>query len=149
MVQEFVHSPQSQLITGEPECINLMKLPQPWPQLVGAASRKLKGCEFKCWSGHLSRLRVQSPVGVHMRGNLLRFLSHIDVSLPLSLPPSLCKISSVSSGVDKRKATVMKYHILGGLNNRNVLFHYTGGKESKMQVLARLVPNPIGLGSLY
>ena len=49
-------------------------------------------------------LQVWSPVRVCMRGNQSMFLSHIDVSLPLSpsLPLSLKSIS-MSSGEDKKK----------------------------------------------
>ena len=55
--------------------------------LVGALSYKLKGCGFNSQSGHMPRLWVQSLVGVLMGGNRPMFLSHIDISLPLS--PSL------------------------------------------------------------
>ena len=51
-------------------------------QLVGALFGKPKICRFNSQSGHMARLQVQSPVGTHMRGNQLMFLSHIDVSLP-------------------------------------------------------------------
>ena len=39
------------------------------------------------------RLQVRSSVGAHSRGNRLMFLSHIDVSLPLSSPSPLSKIN--------------------------------------------------------
>lgn len=35
---------------------------------------------------------------------------------------------------------VMKYHSLGGLNEKNVLFHSPGGWESEIKVVAELVP---------
>ena len=38
-------------------------------QLVGALSCKPKGCGFDPQSGHIPRLRVQSPVRVSARGN--------------------------------------------------------------------------------
>ena len=41
--------------------------------------------QFDSQSGHIPRLRVQSPVGVGTVGNRSMFLSHIDVSLPFSL----------------------------------------------------------------
>ena len=61
-----------------------------------------KGYRFAPWSGHIPRLWVWSPVGAHMRGNRLIFLSHIDVSLCLSLPLSLKSIN-ISSGDDLKK----------------------------------------------
>ena len=45
-------------------------------------SRKAKGRMFDSQSGHMPELRAQSLVRVQ-----LMFLSHIDVSLPLLLPP--------------------------------------------------------------
>ena len=38
-------------------------------------------------SGHMPGSQVQSPVGVCVRGNPSRFLSHTDVPPPLLLPP--------------------------------------------------------------
>ena len=50
-----------------------------WRGSVGlSSSRKVKGRWFISWSGRMPGLQVQSLVGVCM------FLSHIDVSLPLS-----------------------------------------------------------------
>ena len=59
---------------------------------------------FDSWSGHIPRLRAQSPVRACMRGNQLMFLSHTNVSFPLSLPPfpSLQSVS-MSSDEDKNK----------------------------------------------
>ena len=64
-------------------------------QLVGASLCEPKGYGFDSWSGHMPRLWVQSPVGVHAKGSWSVLLSHINVSLPLCLsPPSpLSKIS--------------------------------------------------------
>lgn len=36
---------------------------------------------------------------------------------------------------------VMKHHKLGDLNTRNLLSHRSGGKKSKIKVLAGLVPS--------
>ena len=41
------------------------------------------------WLGYLSGLQVQSLVRAHTDGNQSMFLSHMDVSLPFSLPSSL------------------------------------------------------------
>lgn len=38
------------------------------------------------------------------------------------------------------RAALTKYHKLGGLHNRNLLYHSSGGKESEISVLARPVP---------
>ena len=46
-----------------------------------------KGRQFSSWSGHMPGLWVQSPVGAGTRGNPSMFLSHIDASFPLFLPP--------------------------------------------------------------
>ena len=54
-------------------------------QLVGASPHTPKGCRFNSWSGHIPRLRVQSPVRAHTGDNQSMFLSHINVSLSLSL----------------------------------------------------------------
>ena len=48
---------------------------------------KAKGRLFNSGSGHMPRLWVQSPVGEFMRVNQSVFLSPINVSLPLFLPP--------------------------------------------------------------
>ena len=56
--------------------------------LIGTSSHTPKGCEFYPQLGHIPRLQVQSPVGQHTGGNHSMFLSHIDVSLPLSPSPS-------------------------------------------------------------
>lgn len=37
------------------------------------------------------------------------------------------------------QAAITKYHRLGGLSNRTVLLHSSGGQKSKIQVLAELV----------
>ena len=59
-----------------------------WCGSVGwAFSRKAKVCRFDSLSGHVPGLWVWSPVGVCMRGNQLMFVSHINVSLPIFLPP--------------------------------------------------------------
>ena len=56
-------------------------------QFVGSLPYKLKGHKFESQSGHMPVLWVRSPVGVHARGSQLMFLSHINVSLSLSLSP--------------------------------------------------------------
>ena len=40
-----------------------------WLDWVEHGPCALKGCGFNSQSGHISRLWVQSPVGVHSRGN--------------------------------------------------------------------------------
>ena len=45
---------------------------------------KVAGSNPKC---HKPGLQVRSPIRVHMRGNWSIFLSHMDDSLPLFLPP--------------------------------------------------------------
>ena len=73
-------------------------------QLVGVSSHKPKGHRFDSQSGHMPRLWVRSLVGACVRGNQLMFLSHINGSLPLSLPSLLSKKSiSMSSGKDLKK----------------------------------------------
>ena len=60
-------------------------------QSVEALSHAPKGCSFDPWSGLISRLWVGSLVRVHTGGNRSMSLSHINVSLSLSLcspPPS-------------------------------------------------------------
>lgn len=39
------------------------------------------------------------------------------------------------------RAAVTKYHTLGDLNNRNVLFHCSGGYKFKIKVPTELVPS--------
>ena len=53
---------------------------------VGTSSHG-NGRRFDSWSEHIPGLQVRSPVGARRRGNWSMFLSHNDVSLPLSLPP--------------------------------------------------------------
>ena len=54
----------------EPEPITKNQLhPGQCGCLVVALSGKPKGCGLNCWSGHMPRLQVQSPVEVHKRGN--------------------------------------------------------------------------------
>ena len=66
---------------------------QPRPDLCGSAgwvsSHKAKGCWFDSGSGHMPGFWVQFPVGAHTRANQLMFLSHINVSVSLFLPPFL------------------------------------------------------------
>ena len=57
-------------------------------QLPGASSRKLEDGRFGLAQA-CAYSAGSSLVGAHMRGNLWMFLSHISVSLPLSLPPFL------------------------------------------------------------
>ena len=82
----------------------------PWPaaQLVGASSHTPQGSKFDSGSVYIYRLWVQSPVGVHTGSDQLMFLSHINVSLSLSLSfpltPSLSlKSINISSVEDLKK----------------------------------------------
>ena len=50
---------------------------------------KLKGRRFYCQEGHMPGLQARSSFGGHVRGKQSMFLSHINVSLPLFLPPFL------------------------------------------------------------
>ena len=50
-------------------------------QLVGALSCAPEGRGLDSQLGHISRLRVQSLVGVYTEGNQLMFLYHINISL--------------------------------------------------------------------
>lgn len=64
----------------------------------GSTVRTPKGCSFNSQSGHMSRLRVPSPVRVHARGSrLMMFFSHPCFSL--SLP------SSIKNQLKKKKRT--------------------------------------------
>ena len=60
------------------------------------SSCKAKDHRFDSWSGHMPGLWARFPVGGRVRGKRSMFLSHVDVSLPLFLPPfpSLKKIKS-------------------------------------------------------
>ena len=72
-------------------------------QLVGVSFCKQKGQMFDSWSGPMPGMQVWSLYGMYVRGSRSMFLSHIDVSLPLSpsLPLSLNSVS-MSSGEDKQ-----------------------------------------------
>ena len=63
----------------------------PWPVWLSfwVSSQKAKGRWLNSQSDHMPGLWVWSPVGAHVRGNRLMFLSHTDVSLPLFLSPFL------------------------------------------------------------
>ena len=65
-------------------------------QLVGASCTP-EGQELNSWSGHVPRLLVCFLVRVYMEVSQLMFLSHIHVSLSLSLNPSHPLPSSPSS----------------------------------------------------
>ena len=66
-------------------------------QLVGRAlSHKPKGHQFESQSGHVPELQVRSLVRGNVEGNKLMFLPHIDISLPLSLSPSLSAFPPLS-----------------------------------------------------
>ena len=71
-------------------------------RLVGASSRRLKGCWFNSWPGHMPRLQVWSLVEIHTKGNQSMFLLHIDISLSLLSPPLPLSLKSISmaSGED-------------------------------------------------
>ena len=56
-------------------------------QVDQASSSKPKSDGFDSWSQYMPGLWVQSLVGVYARCNQSVFLSHIDDSLPLFLPP--------------------------------------------------------------
>ena len=70
------------LFSDDKECIFTLT---GMAQLVGALFCKPKGCGFDSQSGHISNCR--SLVELPMRHNQSIFLSHINVSLPLSLCP--------------------------------------------------------------
>ena len=76
----------------------------PWPH--GSVGWSIIPCTERLWfnshSGHISRLRVQSPVRAHTGGNCSMFLSHINLSL--SLPPSVSRFPFLSK---------INKHILG------------------------------------
>ena len=59
-------------------------------QLVGASFHAPEGCRSDSRSGHILRLQVGFPVGVHTRGNRLMFLS------PHPLPLALKSINIIS-----------------------------------------------------
>ena len=94
--------------------------------LVRASPCMPAGCRFEPWSGHIPRLWVRTPVGACKGGNQSMFLSHIYVSLFLSLPSSFSKIYKhiLSWGLKKwlvyfvqckfnlKKETVYKYWTL-------------------------------------
>ena len=79
-------------------------------QMVRVLSCKPKGHQFDSWSGHMPGLWVWSLVRAHARGNQSMFLSHTDVSLPLSLSllSLLLKSKTMSSGEDKKKTLIRK-----------------------------------------
>ena len=91
-------------------------------QLVEASSHRPKGQEFNSQSGHVPGWWIQSQAGACTRGSRMVFLSHINVSLPLSLShqcfsPSLSpslpltlKSISMSSGEDLKNAYEQKIH---------------------------------------
>ena len=55
-------------------------------QLVGCRPAKAEGRRFNPWLGHMLGLQAWSPVGAHVRGNQLMFLS-----LSFSIPSPLSK----------------------------------------------------------
>ena len=73
---------------------------------VGVSSYKLKGCGFDPCSGHTLKLQVQSLVGAHSEGNPLIYLSHINVSLPLSLSLKSINIS-LAKDLKKKKCSMV------------------------------------------
>ena len=94
-------------------------------QLVGASSCKPKGHGDNSQSGHIPGLQVRYPVGAFARGNLLMFLSHIDVSLPPF--PSLKSIS-MSLGEDE------KTKVLNVGQNNNILKEQTKINKGKIAI---------------
>ena len=68
-------------------------------QLVGASSRRPKDCGFNSQSGHMTRLQVQSPVGVcTKRQPITVFLSHWCFPLSSLSPPT-----TLSNSNEKKK----------------------------------------------
>ena len=61
--------------------------PEPYGSVSVVSSRRMKGRQFDSQSGHMPGLHVQSLDGIHTKGIQLIFLSHIDISVPLFLPP--------------------------------------------------------------
>ena len=66
-----------------------------------------KGHPFDSWSEHMPGLRVCSLVGAHTRDNRSMFLSHISVSLPLSIPP----FPSTSLSLKKKNSFLKKVYV--------------------------------------
>ena len=79
--------------------------PKPWPSVwLSWLDRRpiLKGCRFDSWSGHVPRLWVLSPVGVHRRATNQCDISHVDVSLRLSTSFPL-SLKSVSVRIERER----------------------------------------------
>ena len=72
-------------------------------QLVGVSFCKSKCCGFDSCSRHTPGLLVWYPVGSHGGGRGRMFLSHIHVSLFLSLPSLSLKSISMSSSENNKK----------------------------------------------
>ena len=86
---------QKEYFIKEIKIVYIKKANRPWLVWLScwALSHKPKSHGFDSQSGHMSGLRVQSLVGVCSGGNTSMFLSHTDVSLPLSFPSPLSKIN--------------------------------------------------------
>ena len=86
-------------------CLISSRIPQTlWASVrIRASSHTPKCFRVDSWSGHIPRLQVLSPAGEHMGGNQAMFLTHIDVSLSLSLHPLPLKSINKSSGEDFKK----------------------------------------------
>ena len=72
-------------------------------QLVGAWPRTPKGCRLDYQPGHIPRLPVPSPVGVHTGCNRSMFPSHNEVCLSVCLSPSSSLPKSISKKKKERK----------------------------------------------
>ena len=64
---------------------NAVVCPGQVAQLVGGFPHAPKSCEFAARSGHIPMLCDPAPAGVCTGGNLLMFISHIDVSVSHTL----------------------------------------------------------------
>ena len=85
---------------------NTIVFPSCYGSVGWASSCKPKDHGFNSQSGHMHGLGVWSPVGVHRRGNQSMFLSHIGVSLPLFLSPSLSPSLALSLESIKEKKLI-------------------------------------------
>ena len=87
------------------------------------SSCKPKGHRFNSRSGHIPRLQIWSPVRVRTKGNQSMFLSHINVSLLLSLPP----FPSVLEGKKKKLVGVIAIVTTCCMDCSHCSYHSPGG----------------------